>query len=287
MMIKKIIITVFCLLSAIVLRSQDRHEILVSASGGLSTINYSSSIGEFKNKMGSTIGIGYNYRITNSWSIGTGLEMLFASSEYSVGNLSDSYAANDGEDDFIFHATVKEYNESQRVSYLNVPFVVMFQRPIAGKNSFFASVGFKLGTPIAQQAVVNASFTNYGYYPKWENPIKDDPYFMGFGDFETVDKKGNIELNILYSLSVEGGMKWVLGDNLNLYSGVYCDYGLNNIQKVSDKRLIQYNNIEPSDYIHNSVMNAYFTSNENHSQQFVDMARVISVGLKLRLGLQL
>lgn len=287
MMIKKIIITIFCLLSAIMVRSQDKHEILVSASGGLSTINYSSRIGQSKNKMGSTIGIGYNYRITNSWSIGSGIEMLFAGSEYSVENLSDSYAANDREDDFIFHTTVKEYIESQNISYLNVPFVVMFQLPVDSKNSFFASAGFKFGVPVVQRTEVNALFNNYGYYPKWENPIKDDPYFMGFGDFETVDKKGNIELNILYSLSVEGGMKWFLGDDLNLYSGIYCDYGLNNIQKVSDKRIIQYNNIEPSDYIHNSVINSSFTSNENHTQRFVDMIRVISVGLRLRLGLQL
>lgn len=287
MMIKKIIITIFCLLSAIMVRSQDKHEILVSASGGLSTINYSSRIGQSKNKMGSTIGIGYNYRITNSWSISSGIEMLFAGSEYNVENVSDSYAANDREDDFIFHTTVKEYIESQNISYLNVPFVVMFQLPVDSKNSFFASAGFKFGVPVVQRTEVNALFNNYGYYPKWENPIKDDPYFMGFGDFETVDKKGNIELNILYSLSVEGGMKWFLGDDLNLYSGIYCDYGLNNIQKVSDKRIIQYNNIEPSDYIHNSVINSSFTSNENHTQRFVDMIRVISVGLRLRLGLQL
>lgn len=57
---------------------------------------------------------------------------------------------------------------------------------------------------------------------------------MGIGDFESENVKGNLEIKALYSLSVESGMKWILGNKLNLYSGIYCDYGLtNNIKNVS------------------------------------------------------
>ncbi|WP_081624343.1 outer membrane beta-barrel protein [Proteiniphilum acetatigenes] len=287
MMLKKTTIIVFCLLSVMIVYSQERHEISVSVAGGLSTINYSPNVGQSKDKIGSTIGFGYNYKITNYWSIGSGVEMLISRSEYSMENFSDSYAAYDGEDDFIFHTTVKEYSESQNISYLNIPFVVMFQRPIAGKNSFFASAGFKFGVPVVQRVDVSALFNNYGYYPKWENPIKDNPYFMGFGDFGSENVKGNLEVKTLYLLSVESGMKWILGNKLNLYSGIYCDYGLNNIQKASDKRMIQYNNMEPSEYIHNSVINSSYSTDDNITQALVDVTRIISVGVKLRLALDL
>ncbi len=287
MMLKKIIITVFCLLPGILVCSQERHEVSVSVSGGMHTINYTPAIGHSNNKMGSTIGIGYNYRLTSSWSIGSGVEMLIAQSEFSIDNLLDSYAANDGEDDFIFHTTINGYTENQSISYMNIPFIVTFQQSVSTKNSFYASAGFKFGIPVVQRIDVDASFNNFGYYPKWENPIKDDPYFMGFGDFEAANEKGHLELNTLYSLSVEGGIKWTLNDKLNLYSGVYCDYGLNNIQKVSDKRVIQYNNVEPSDYIHNSVINSSYTNDENLTRQFADKANLITVGLKLRLSLSL
>ena len=287
MMLKTTVIIVFGLLSVMIVCSQERHEISVSVAGGLSTINYSPHVGQSKNKIGSTIGFGYNYKLTNYWSIGSGIEMLNCKSEYTADNLSDSYAANDGEDDFIFHTTIKEYNEKQNISYLNIPFIVMFQQPIFGKNSFFVSAGFKLGVPVMERIDVNASFNNYGYYPKWENPIKDNPYFMGFGEFQSENKKGNIEIKTLYSLSVESGMKWNLGHKLNIYSGIYCDYGLNNIQKVSDKRMIQYNNIEPSNYIHNSIVNSSFSNDDNTLKALIGIARIISVGLKIRLALDI
>lgn len=286
-MLKKIMIIVFCLLSMIIVYSQERNEISVSVAGGLSTINNSPNVGQSKDKIGTTIGLGYYYKITNFWSIGSGVEILIFKSAYTSENISDSYAANDGEDDFIFHTTIQEYNENQNISYLNIPLVVMLQRPIAGKNSFFASAGFKFGVPFVQQVDVRALFNNYGYYPKWENPIKDNPYFMGFGDFRSENVKGNLSVKTLYSLSVESGMKWNLGNKLNLYSGIYCDYGLNNIQNTSDKRMIQYNNIEPSEYIHNSVINSSFSSEANSTQALIDNARFISLGLKLRLAFNL
>jgi len=286
-MIKKIITTLFCLLSILIVCSQERHEISVSASGGLSSINYSPYIGQSSNKNGNTIGIGYNYRITDSWSIGSGIELLIMKSGYNVENASDSYVANDGEDNFIFNTTLEAYSESQNISYLNIPIVMMFQHPIAGRNNFYALAGFRFGIPVQQQVDINASFNSYGYYPKWENPIKDNPYFMGFGNFESINEKGSIELKALYSLSIESGMKWGLGDKLNLYSGVFCDYGLNNIKQKTNKRLIQYNIIEPTEYIHNSVINSSFSNEDNSTRQLVDNVRVISVGLRLRLALNL
>lgn len=51
--------------------------------------------------------------------------------------------------------------------------------------------------------------------------------------------------------------------------------------------MIQYNNIEPSEYIHNSVINSSFSGDDNSTQALIDIARIISVGLKLRLALDL
>lgn len=284
---KKTTLTAFLLLFVVISNSQEKHEIYVATGGGISSLNYTPNIGKSDGKFLGTLGLGYNYRITNNWSIGSGFEMLNIGSDYSMEALSDSYTANDGEDDFIFHTMVNDYNETQSISFLCIPITLMFQSLIERGNSIYASAGLKVGVPIVQNIDVSTSFNNYGYYPKWENPIKDDPYFMGFGDFESDNAEGELKVNTLYSVLLETGIKWFFRVNMNLYSGVYCDYGLNNIQRKSNNRIIQYNNIEPSEYIHYSVINSVYTSDESTSKTFVDKVGVISVGLKFRLALNL
>lgn len=288
-MLKKIITIGFFILPMMLIHSQSRHEISVSTAGELFSTGYYSNNRESENKSGEALGfgLGYNYRITKKWSIGSGVEIRTLRSEYGMDNISDSYTTNDGEDDFIFHTTIKEYKENQNVSYLNIPLVMMFEQPMSKKRAFFASTGLKFGIPVIEKVDINASFDNYGYYPKWENPIKDNPYFMGFGEFKSENKKGNLELQTLYSLSVESGIKWILGNKLNLYSGIYCDYGLNNIQKVSNKRIIQYNQRQPSDYIHNSAVNSSYLSEDGSLKTFIDKSRIMVLGIKIKMAFNL
>ena len=264
-----------------------KHEISLWGAGGLSTLNIDANSGNTKNKAGGSIGIGYNYVINDDWSVGSGLELSFYKGKYTLDEFSDSYNANDGEYDFVFHTTVNNYREEQNVTYLNIPLMATFQKPVIGDNKFYASAGFKFGIPVTKNArVKNADFNNYGYYPEWENPVKDDPYFMGFGVFKSAGKKSKLELKTACILSVETGMKWKLIDNLNLYTGVYFDYGLNDIKKNSDKRVIQYNTENPSDYIHNSAISSHYTL-DNNDIVIIDKVNIIAVGIKARLAFSL
>lgn len=261
-----------------------KHEISVWGSGGLSTLKIDTNTGDAKNKAGGSVGIGYSYIINSDWSIGSGLELAFYNGKYSLKEFSDSYNANDGQYDFVFHTTAKNYREIQNVTYLNIPIMATFQRPVTGNNNFYVSAGFKFGIPVSKKSTVtNADFNNYGYYPEWENPIKDDPYFMGFGTFKSTDKKGNLELKTSCMLSLETGMKWRLTDNLGLYTGVYFDYGLNDVKKNSDKRAIQYNTENPSNYIHNSAISSHY-SLDNTSVTMVEKVNTIAVGVKAKLA---
>lgn len=51
--------------------------------------------------------------------------------------------------------------------------------------------------------------------------------------------------------------------------------------------MIQYNNIEHTEYIQNSVLNSKYISDVNSSQIFVDKVGVISIGLKLELAMNI
>ena len=286
-MLKKYILLIIAgLLTCPIIWSQNdvKHEMSVWGAGGLSTLNYDTNVGNEKNEIGGAVGIGYSYNITKDWSIGSGIELTIHNTKYTLNEFSDSYNTNDGEYDFIFHTTMKNYEEKQNVAYLNIPIMATFQKPVIGRNNLYASAGFKFGIPMTKKMkVVNADFNNYGYYPEWENPIQDDPYFMGFGAFKSSDKKGKLDIKTSFMLSLEVGLKRPLTNNMALYTGLYFDCGLNDIKKNSDKRMIQYNTEFPSDYIHNSAISSHY-SLDNDTRILVDNVRTIAVGVKVKLA---
>ncbi|WP_108823355.1 porin family protein [Dysgonomonas sp. Marseille-P4361] len=284
---KNILMFVAGLLICSILSAQNNktHEVSVWGAGGLSTLQYDLNIGDSKNGVGGTVGFGYNYNFNENWSIGSGLELSFYSAKSTIDGLSDSYAANDGEYDFVFHTTIKNYKEKQSATYLNIPIICQYQTPVFNEHSLYVSAGMKIGVPVSKTSkVTNADFNNYGYYPEWENPIQDDPYFMGFGAFKSIDKKGTLDLKIVYILALETGLKWKLSEDLGLYTGVYLDYGLNDIKKADDKRLIQYNKEMPEDYIHNSILLSKAAINDSEDKILSKKINSIAAGIKVRLA---
>ncbi|MBK5719609.1 outer membrane beta-barrel protein [Dysgonomonas sp. Marseille-P4677] len=264
-------------------QSLSNHEISVWGSGGLSTLKSDLNVGDSENKAGGAFGIGYNYHINENWSLLSGLEMAFYHGESSISEFTDSYNANDGEFDFIYHTSANKYREDQKSAFLNIPIMAQFQNHAFNSTKYYIAGGFKIGIPVSKKMTVeNVDFDNYGYYPEWENPIQDDPYFMGFGSFKSQNKKGNLDLNLVYILSLETGFRWPLSDNMNLYTGIYCDYGLNDIKK-NGERLIQYNTALPEDYIHNSMLNSFYTI-DNNEVEITNKVNLFAVGLKLRLS---
>ncbi|WP_412213293.1 outer membrane beta-barrel protein [Dysgonomonas mossii] len=282
---KYIVLVAACLLTFSMSMAQDitKHELSVWGAGGLSSLNVDTNVGKTNNKIGGAIGVGYSYRLNANWSISSGVEMSLYSGKYSLDNFSDSHIANDGEYDFMLHSTIQKYEETQKVISLNIPIMFTYQKPVMKDNDFYISAGFKLGIPASADTKVNASFNNSGYYPEWGNSIEDDPYFMGFGQFESSGKKGKLDVKTSYILALETGLKWSLSSNLALYTGVYFDYGLNNLKKGSGEKVIQYNTENPSDYIHNSAISSYYTM-DGQSLVMVNKVKTFAVGLKVKLG---
>ncbi|MDR2123139.1 MAG: outer membrane beta-barrel protein, partial [Flavobacteriaceae bacterium] len=150
-------------------QDQSKHEFSLWGTGGLSALNYSTDVGDSKGGLGSSLGIGYSYSLTDQWSIGTGLELSFHNSKTTFDSYSDSYASNDGEYDFDFYTTVSGYEEKQNAAFLNIPVVAQFQTPVSGENKFYASGGIKIGIPVTgKYEISNTTMKNSGYYPIWD-----------------------------------------------------------------------------------------------------------------------
>ena len=295
---KKILLTMVAgLISCTVMFSQNeqtpkesRHEISVAVAGGLSTLQIGGGHGSLNASKGGggTFGAGYDYRIADRLSLGTGLELALYNSKASLNDVADRYASNDGEYDFEFRTTVSDYDETQRAMYLNVPLLVRFRHPATEKIGFYGVGGIKFGIPLAgKYTVTKATMKNSGYYAIWSGEqrelVLDTQEFMGFGTFRRNDVKGDLDLKLACILTLEAGVRFGLGDRLALYAGAYFDYGLNDLAGNANKRLVEYNAANPPAFANNSLLSSRYAAN-GKTERLTGKVVPISVGLKVSLG---
>lgn len=290
---KKINLLTLAVLTSISLSAQwrgnenPRHELSVSLGGGFSSLSYKLTQGTANSELGTSCGIGYRYNFNDNWSINTGAEYaLYNNTASSVTFENITYGLNDGEGNrYDLYSQVSGFKEKQRVTFLTIPFLAGFQ--VGEDFKLFVNAGLKVAIPLnaTYASEQEISLNNRGYFPDKENWAIDQK-FMGFGRFEVEEGKGNLKLNTAYLASVEAGLKWTLTDNLFLYTGLYFDYGLNDIvSKHAERPFIIAVPSEEEGYTYTSGSILTGTiSPEGENITFSDKVIPFAVGLKIRLA---
>lgn len=267
---------------------QEKHEVSISGSGGFVSFRQKLTEGLHSLKPGGACGIKYNYFFNDAIGIGTGFEISFHKSTSTFENLSESYMANDGTDDFEFRATIPNYDETQSAVFINIPIMLQLQYPLFDDDhlAYFA-IGGKIGIPTQESyKITSTSFTTSGYYPEY-NLLLEEPKSQGFGTFTIPQQKGDFKFKTALMVSAEVGMKWELGKYFSLYTGLYADYGLNNVNNTRSKRpILVYNEAYPTNYYFNSVVNARYAKDGNRVA-FSDKISPISFGLSIRFAFRI
>lgn len=269
------------------LTAQERETNEVSAWGGfgVSTLKYSLNVGDYKYELGGLFGIGYTYFFNDDFGIGTGLELSLYNSKATIGSVSDSYMTNDGVDDFELRYTVNDDEEKQNLMMLTIPIMLQFQYPLFDDyHLFYASIGGKIGFPIRSKykTPAGATYITSAYYPEYDL-FMEGPENHGLGTFTGGEWDESPDLDIAYMLSAEAGIKWEIAESFSLYTGVYCDYGLNDIASGDrDSRFLVYNRYNPTNYRTNSVLNSQYTEN-GKTKSFTDKVTPMALGIKFRL----
>lgn len=273
---KKIIIISICILAGCFTSSYAQNdckqEISLFGSFGLSTLKYSMKGADRSNKAGGIFGVNYNYYFNDKLSLRTGLEASLYNSKLHIGNISDRYEANDGEYDFIFQTNVSGYEETQSVVFISLPVQIQYEVPVFRQHKFYVAIGPKLGLPVSKKfKMIECKLENMGYYPNWEIPVTE-PEFMGFGNFKRNNTKGNFDLKMAVMASLEAGIKWSLSNSKSLYTGIYCDYGINNIKKTGTKRFVGYNTGDAENFIFNGALSSRFTDADSRNYKINPIA---------------
>jgi len=267
--------------------AQHKHEISMYGGGGISTLFYQVTTGEYKFGYGGHAGLGYHFFFTPKWSLGTGAEVALYNASFNVKGLYTNYMLTDLDgNDFEFRSMVNDYQERQSAMLLQIPLMLQFQtNKEDSKRQFFIAVGGKYGIPMNGLFRNTTSLTNAGYY-EFENSLYDTQEFMGFGDYNGRKNNGSWDFEKTFFASFETGFKWKLNDNWSLYTGIYIDYGLNNIRKEQDvstmPSFVEYNKAQPSDFSVNSIFESQHIYSGN-SQVFTDHITPMAAGIKLRL----
>ena len=260
---------------------QSQHEVSIYAGGGLSSLLYNLNAGKYHYGFGGQAGIGYSFFFTPNFSLGTGAEFALYQAKASFpSGFSDSYVLNDPKNEgftYTFKYKVNNYSEQQQAFFINIPLMLQFQ---TGENhKFFAALGGKVGFPFNAIAKKASYMVNTEGEYSYEERTYDDLPQHGYGLFNypagkvTLDK---LKLNIMASAEV--GMKWKIGDTKALYTGLYADYGFNNIQKTNNKIFVK-----ESESSANPIMSPLIESRFS-GNSFTNKITPIAVGLKIRFA---
>lgn len=266
-----------------------KHELSIYGLGGFSPLSYTLSDNGVKSgSIGVGAGLGYTLNINPSLGIITGLEMATYSAKASFDNVSEEYEGGTGKDLLRFSYTLKNCKETQNLILFSIPVMAQYSLSLGGSGStrFYFSGGFKLGLPVSAKADISPGSANTnGYFADENVNYKILPEHGFASNIPLSDTKKDIDFGFSATLALETGLRFNLTDKIGLYTGVYFDYGLNNIQKVNDKHPLEYDLNHLSEYdvvnerpfLYNSVLNSGFTNKIN----------LLSIGLKVRIGFKL
>lgn len=296
----KIILTAMCFLAVGATTSQaqqTRHEIRLGAGGGISSLEYELTKGNHTMGWGGNFGLGYTFFINPQWGIGTGVEMAlyraratFPKMSSTQNGLTDSDGA-----EFTLLSDFDGIQEEQRATFLNIPVMVQFQTK--NRHKFYAALGVKFGIPLKGKYEGSGSYDISGYYPQYSGP--EGQFIVGPRAGELIPEEGfssykydgtsrDLDLSLSIMGSVETGVKWQLNDRWALYTGLYLDYGFNDIYNgKTDQQLVTYDvAARENGFVNiaeNSIIGSTYTEN-GKAAEFTDKLSTLSAGITIKVS---
>lgn len=256
---KKILMTIL-IASCLVAHTQTPHEFLFGGGLGMSTLKYDGSKAGF----GGNLNIDYAYNFNKNWALFTGLELDFLSAKAKNSNFNTTELihvaayAPFGDDRFDYNADISGFSEKQNAMYLSIPIMARYHRAVIASGakhsgSFYAMGGLKLGIPMSSkfdQSIDQYTTTGYSYLTAQMHENEPE---NGFSTYANQSQKTDLDLKFNIALALEAGYEWNLSQYRRIYTGIYFDYGLNNIASADNSPVISYNSLNPSKPLLNSI----------------------------------
>jgi outer membrane protein OmpA-like peptidoglycan-associated protein len=278
---------------------ENRDQFSIWGGGGLSSLHYSPAVGDYTPGLGFIAGLGYDRFLNYNWSVGLGAEFSLLQSKSKIPIFSERYQVVDLAG-YLFDVSVdgKDYAQKQSAYYINIPVQVKFQWDVWKHHKAYIGIGPKIGFPVKSTFSADASLTTKGKLLYADgNPMPGDLFENmpnhGFSTYR-IDESGDLPLRLNVAASIEGGMKWdirLFKQKFGLYTGLFLDYGLNDIRKDFDcKELVEktpniyaYTPGAPPAYTANSLL--YSKTTDNGAERlYAKRVNTLAFGVKITLS---
>ena len=267
-------------------KAQQNHEFSLYGGGGLSTLNYNPAQGNLDKGFGGKVGLGYTYFLSPSWGIGTGLELSFYNVKANARNLLDSTLSSDILGGVVsamyFKPNYTNYRETQRATYLQIPLMVQFQHPAFKQHLWYASAGVRVGITALSGTYKGSAdqLMTSGYYPSINQEFTNWPS-RGFLTITEPRTSGDLDFSATTALALEGGLKWRLSEKWKLYTGLYFDYGLNDVSpKHLNEPMVAFQSNNPTVFKYGSLLN---TTRQSDGNVYNRKINTIAAGVNVRI----
>jgi hypothetical protein len=264
-------------------QSQYDSELNISLGAGSSALKYQMEQGKSKSGTGWELGVSYAHFFSRTIGVSLGLEAEMFGSSIDMKNIAYEQQIQPPpglSGFFLLQADYNTFKEKQTAVMLQIPVMLQFQFPVSKKAFFFLGTGIKAGIPVSSKWNQTAQLTTTGYSEYTGQQYVNIPNH-GFSTSSDVNASGKLELKSPVMLALEGGLKFGMGEGKHLYTGVFLDYGLNDIYKMSaNTALLEYNNDSPANYNYKSILTTSQYSAPGGIKPF-------AVGIKIKIGMGL
>ena len=240
-----LLFTFTCILvTAQPLPDKDPGEISLFLGAGLSSLHHKDMPRDgFFNGNAIEFGIGYTHYFNRNWGIfiGAGPGIYNTQKHVNIDVFTpDLTDANRYQFDLY---TKTYYREDFQTMFVNIPVMLQYQtkqeinewwQRFNRYKGFYMMAGIKAAIPMRENRYEweITSITNSAYYPEMDNWAATQK-FAGLGVFNDADdavgSDGRLELSTpCLKLALEAGFKWRIGNSALLYTGIFCDFGINN-----------------------------------------------------------
>ena len=276
------LVAILLAMNSLQMSAKSPNELSIYGGGGFSAFHCQPSLsGSSSGGFSGDLGGAFTAFVSSQVGFHVGAGLGIYSIENKVKELYTYTPDLRDDNNYIFdlHTTLFNYRETHRTFYLSIPLMLHVQSNMnrSWNRRQNQDIGFYLLTGIKANILFSrkyesevGSLFNTAYYQYLDNWAATQK-FEGLGLFdETKNTKGTLDFGILAMFTIEAGPKWVLSNNMLLYTGVYFDYGLIDPSKGGREPVEKYT--YPKD-LENLPLLAY-----------TDKMNLMTIGLKVRLA---
>jgi len=264
----------------------EKMEIGVSVATGMSALNFVLVDGE-KPSYGIGINFGWEaaFVFSEQLSFRTGVNLASFKSSVNIEQHNVCHqlipvpAGFPDDHKFSMIAEFGNYKEQFEAFYIRLP--LMLQYLMGAKNNFYVSAGANVGIPLNSVSQINSEkliTKGYSDFTMQEYENMPNHGFYTYSDIRTGSK---LQLGLSLSAALETGMKWKIRNGICLYTGLFADFGLNNIRKGDSMKESVIFNEESESFIFNSVLHS-----QTKDKPLIDKVKPMFFGLRLKIVFQ-